>query len=69
MTTTVVITAHPAPPNHTVSVHRYDPDNSLGSATDTWVLEKGAVFSMVISGRQTMTIEETPTLIVEANNA
>ena len=67
MTTTVVITSHPVSPNQSVSVTRYDADSAAGA--DTWVLERGAVLSTCISGKQVLNIEETSAVIVEAYNA
>lgn len=60
MTTTVVITAHPAAPSCSVIVHRTEEDGEVTSH----VLDHGAVFSTVVYGKQTLTVQETPVRMV-----
>lgn len=60
MTTTVVITAHPAPPACSVIVHRTDADGQIVSH----VLEHGATFNTAVYDGQTLTIQETPVRMI-----
>ena len=64
MTTTVVISAHPAPPNNVVEVSIYT--NTPNIPTQEFVLCDGAISTFYISENQQLSVVESFKTIVSA---